>query len=87
MSKSYFINNIDTLLGRTFLTELIKDVNEENGDEGPSILGTYLDTSKTIRPKGVKKILKREKPRLSTKYMLETDVWIYDLLFGDPNDL
>lgn len=47
MSKSYFINNIDSLLGRTFLAELLKDVSQEEegggNEEGPSIIGTYLD--------------------------------------------
>jgi adenylate kinase len=50
--------------------------------------GTYTDHYRTDKPKGVKKILKRYKPKLSRKLMLEkNDVWIYDLHNGDPKDI
>jgi len=36
---------------------------------------------------GVKKILNREKPKLFTKYLIESDVCIYDLHFGDIEEI
>ncbi len=51
-------------------------------------MGTYCDTTKTEKPNGIKKILKREKPKLSRKKMLEEcDVYIYDMHFGDTKDI
>jgi hypothetical protein len=40
MSKKYFINNIDSLIGELLLKELIKEGEEE---AGPSIMGTFSD--------------------------------------------
>ncbi len=54
MSKRYFINNIDTLIGKAFLRELVKEETED-----PQNMGTYFDTTKTEKPNGIKKILKR----------------------------
>ena len=50
---------------------------------------TYMDKSKTERVKGVKKVLNRlTKPKLMRKKMLEEcDVYIYDLHFGDLDDV
>lgn len=43
-------------------------------------MATYTDTYRTDKPKGVKKILKRYKPKLSRKKMIEEcDTYIYDL--------
>jgi hypothetical protein len=55
MSKRYFINNIDTYIGQALLKELVKE-----GDDAaePNIMGTYTDTYRLDKPKGVKKILK-----------------------------
>ena len=42
-------------------------------------MGTYTDLLRKDKDPGVKKILKRNKPKLSRKKMLEeNDVWIYD---------
>lgn len=53
MSKKYFINNIDTLIGENLLKEICK---EEGGEY--NIMGTYMDRTKIAKPKGIKKILK-----------------------------
>lgn len=51
-------------------------------------MATYLEQSRLDKPKGIKKILKRNKPKLSRKKMLEEcDVYIYDLHFGDFSDV
>ena len=78
MSKKYFINNIDGVIGSAILKELTKGAGEGEDIE-PVHMGTYKDLFKTEKPKGVKKILKREKPKLAKKKMLEEcDVFIYD---------
>jgi adenylate kinase len=83
MSKRFFINNIDTIIGKAILKELVKD---EEAD--PIHMGTYRDRTQTSKPKGIKKILKREKPKLQRKKMLEEcDIYVYDLHFGDFKDI
>lgn len=52
-------------------------------------MGTYgKDQTRIDKPKGIKKILKRWKPKLSRKKMLEEcDVYIYDIHFDDMKDI
>lgn len=51
-------------------------------------MATYFDDSRLDKGRGVKKILKRAKPKLSRKKMLEEiDVYVYDLHFCDPKDV
>jgi adenylate kinase len=60
------------------------------GDEElePIHMATYFDDSRLDKGRGVKKILKRVKPKLSRKKMLEEiDVYVYDLHFCDPKDV
>ena len=80
MSKRYFINNIDTFLGQQLLSELYKAPEEGEADAADfKIMATYSSTHRVDKQPGVKKILKRYKPKLSRKKMLEeNDVWIYD---------
>ena len=83
MSKRYFINNFDTFLGKALISEILKEEVED-----PTLMATYKDTTKTEKPKGFKKILKREKPKLSRKKMLEEcDVYVYDLHSSDSADI
>ncbi|KAL4510745.1 hypothetical protein ABPG72_004899 [Tetrahymena utriculariae] len=84
MSKRYFINNHDSIIGQQILKELTKEETED-----PVHMVTYMDHSKRDRPKGVKKVLNRHsKPKLMRKKMLEEcDVYIYDLHFGDLDDV
>ena len=50
------------------------------------IMGTYTEPNRLDKLPGIKKILKRYKPKLSRKKMLEeNDVWIYDT--SNPSDL
>jgi adenylate kinase len=75
MSKRYFINNLDTPVGKEFYSALVKEDVEEGNH-----MATYLDDSRLDVPKGFKKILKRNKPKLARKKILEEcDVYIYDL--------
>ena len=83
MSKRYFINNFDTFLGKALVSELLKEEVEQ-----PTLMATYQDITKTEKPKGFKKILKREKPKLSRKKMLEEcDVYVYDLHSSSQSDI
>jgi len=83
-SKRFFINNIDTLISEALLKELTKG--EEEGD--PVHMATYIQDSRLDKPKGIKKILKRIKPKLSRKKMLEEcDVYVYDMHFCDFKDI
>ena len=79
MSKRYFINNIDTAVGGALFSELTKVPEGEEPPE-PIHMGTHTDPNCVIKPKGLKKLLKRYKPKLSRKKMLEEcDVYVYDL--------
>jgi len=80
MSKRFFINNIDSLVGSAILKELTKGADDENNEIEPIHMATYgLDHERSDRPRGVKRILKRSKPKLSKEKMLkECDVYIYD---------
>ena len=81
MAKRYFINNIDNFLGSQLLAELHKPAEDgEPQDESEfRIMATYTEPLRTDKLPGIKKILKRYKPKLSRKKMLEeNDVWIYD---------
>ena len=55
MSKSYFINNIDSYIGQEFLTNL-KGTEEE--PSGNTIIGTRLDAKNYEKMSGMKKVLK-----------------------------
>lgn len=81
MAKRYFINNIDHFLGSQLLSELFKPSEDgEPQDESEfRIMATYSDPLRTDKLPGIKKILKRYKPKLSRKKMMEeNDIWIYD---------
>ena len=83
MSKRYFINNVDTPIGQEFYRQLVK----EDMEEGVH-MATYTEVMRADVPRGFKKILKRYKPKLSRKKMLEEcDVYIYDLHYGDVQDV
>lgn len=84
MAKRYFINNHDSVIGQEILKELTKEESED-----PVHMVTYMKNDKKERIKGVKKVLNRiTKPKLMRKKMLEEcDVYIYDLHFGDIDDV
>jgi len=83
MSKRYFINNLDSVIGQAIYRELVKEEMEE-----PVHMVTFLDLERKDKPNGIKKILKRDKPKLSRKKMLEEcDVYIYDVHFGELSDV
>lgn len=51
-------------------------------------MATYFEDSRLDKGRGIRKILKRAKPKLSRKKMLEEiDVYVYDLHFCDPEDV
>lgn len=51
-------------------------------------MGTFKDINRTDKPKGVKKILKREKPKLAKMKMLtECDVYVYDCHSSKYSDI
>lgn len=62
------------------MSELYKAPEEGEADAADfKIMATYTTQHRLDKQPGVKKILKRYKPKLSRKKMLEeNDVWIYD---------
>ena len=64
MSKKIFINNLNTFVSKALLEELKKsnagEDGEDAGDAGdqPIIYGTYIDKDSSVKPDGVKKMLK-----------------------------
>lgn len=89
MSKKFFINNLNTYIGSCLFEEIRNDINEDGSqnDDSNVIFGTYVDKDSSEKPEGVRKMLKRSKPRLAMKYISEWDVIIYDLHSGNPRDL
>ncbi|CAD8139433.1 unnamed protein product [Paramecium pentaurelia] len=84
MSKRYFINNLDSPLGQEFYSQLVK----EDTEEGVHMATYTIDDPNKMPPKGFKKILKRYKPKLSRKKMLEEcDVYVYDVASATQTDL
>ena len=66
------------------------DEPNEEGEGNPDanvIFGTYIDKDSSEKPSGVKKMLKRSKPRLAMKYLSECDLIVYDLHSGKPDDV
>lgn len=65
MSKKFFINNLDTDFGQALFSELVKEPTED-----PLHMCT-VRVPVDSKPNGIKKILKRDKPKLFTKKMIE----------------
>lgn len=86
MAKTYFINNVDSYLGRNLL-EKIRGPDLEDQPPENNVVATKLDPNDFDKPRGVKKVLKRAKPLLFKKYLTEQDVLIYDTIYGDPEDV
>jgi hypothetical protein len=78
MSKKIFINNLNTFVSKALLEELQPTPSEdpEAGppDDAPTIFGTYIDKDSSLKPDGVKKMLKRSKPLLAMQYMAGCDL-------------
>jgi adenylate kinase len=74
MSKKYFINNLDTPFGQALLNELVKEPTED-----PVHMCT-VRVPVPVKPSGIKKVLKREKPKLFRKKVIEEcEVYVYSL--------
>lgn len=73
MGKKFFINNLNTYIGNALFSEIRNDVGEEGevNDDANAIFGTYINKDSSEKPNGVKKMLKRSKPRLAMKYISE----------------
>jgi hypothetical protein len=91
MSKRIFINNWDTYVSQAVFNELRNDSKDpETGEPNADanlILGTYITKDSSSKPDGVSKMLKRSKPRLSAKYIAESDLIVYDLHSGNVQDV
>ena len=85
MAKRIFINNLNTYIGQALFNELRNDT--EDNEDPNLIFGTYIEKDSSEKPAGVKKMLKRSKPRLAMKYISECDIIIYDLHAGNPKDI
>jgi len=61
MAKKIFINNLNTFVSKALLEELKKSQQGEDGEdagEQHTIFGTYIDKDSSVKPDGVKKMLK-----------------------------
>jgi len=60
MSKRIFINNINTYVSQAIFAELRNDVGEDGEKNADSnvIFGTYIDKDSSLKPDGIKKMLK-----------------------------
>lgn len=82
MSKKFFINNLDTDFGQALLSELVK----EPVEDPPHMCTTRLPLA--TKPNGIKKILKRDKPKLFRKKALdECEVFVYSLIQTEISDI
>jgi hypothetical protein len=64
MAKNIFINNLDTYVSQAIFQELRNDMPDEEGnkpDDANVIFGTYINKDSSIKPDGVKKMLKVRK--------------------------
>ena len=85
MSSKFYINNLNTYNGGALVKELRNDT--QDNDSPNLIYGSYIDMDSSDKLSGIKKMLKRSKPRLMRKYISECDVIIYDLHYGNPKDV
>jgi hypothetical protein len=58
MSKTYFVNNVDSFLGRSLLSKIKGPDGDEGDDPEPRVMCTKLDHEDSVKPRGVKKVLK-----------------------------
>lgn len=85
MAKKIYINDLNTYIGAALHHELRNDTKEN--DTPNEIFGSYIDKDLSDKPQGIKKMLKRSKPKLMRKKISECDIIIYDLHYGNPNDV
>lgn len=66
MSKRIFINNLNTYVSQAIFSELRNDVGEdgEKNADANTIFGTYIDKDSSMKPDGVKKMLKVRRAHL-----------------------
>jgi hypothetical protein len=84
-----FINNINTSIGLSLLSEYRGDADPS---DGPEFITTLDPNSPIPRPKHIKKCLnviitQRYKPRLFRKYLLDCETIIYDLHTSDLKEV
>lgn len=77
MAKRIFVNNVNSYVGQALFQQLRND--GPDNDDPNLIFGTYMEKDSSEKPDGVKKMLKRSKPKLKAKYLSECDVLLYDL--------
>jgi adenylate kinase len=81
---------LDTYVSQAIFSELRNDQPNEEGEKPEDaniILGTYINKDSSNKPAGVKKMLKRSKPRLAQQYIGNCDLIVYDLHSGNPMDV
>ena len=72
MSKSIFINNLDTYVSQAIFKELRNDEPGEDGEPNPDahkIYGSYMTKDSSEKPDGIKKMLKVSRS-ISDRYKL-----------------
>ena len=78
--KVYFINNVNTLVGQSLVEEIRNDHLFLGDELTHTILGTRCETTNAPIPSGVNKVVKKHKIRHWKKYLLGSDVMVFDLL-------
>lgn len=89
-SLVYFINNVNTMVGQSLTEELRNDHLLLGPSKTHTILGTISEKENSAIPSGINKIVKKEKIRHWKKYLLASDVIVFDLLtssFDEVNNV
>jgi adenylate kinase len=85
--KIYFINNVNTTVGHS-LTEEMRNDHLLLGDRMThTILGTRCEKSNWVIPSGVNKIVKKHKLRHWKKYLINSDVMVFDMLTSSFDEI
>lgn len=83
----YFINNVNTTVGQSLTEELRNDHLLLGPSKTHMILGTKCDTEDAPIPSGINKLVKKQKIRHWKKYLLASDVIIFDLLNSSSDEV
>ncbi|CAI2387186.1 unnamed protein product [Moneuplotes crassus] len=78
--KIYFINNVNTMVGQSLTEEIRNDHMLLDEKFTHTILGTRCEESTAPIPSGINKIVKKNKTRHWKKYLINSDVMVFDML-------
>ena len=76
----FFVNNINSYVGKSLYSELRNDSTIKDPIERHLFVGTKTDAEQTPVPDGIESIVDYDASRTFRKYILDSDVVIYDLM-------